>query len=453
MDANSAAKLISATADIALVLDGNGIIEDISWGPGTSYPSDLKDWIGKPWSETVTVESRKKIDEMFSSSASNEVSEYRQINHPLPDRKDLPIKYLLHKLGNQNKFVAIGHDQSAIAKLQQRLIETQQSVEREYSRLRLAETRYRLLFQIVREPVLIVEGGSHKIREANPVALELLGADEKKIIGRSVLSRFDSSSRSTLEAIFDETTGGGFPTETTATLADGETIVDVNVSSFRQGNGNFLLVRLLSRQSKRAEHSNDSNLSLLIDKLPDAFVVTDADYNIISANTAFLDIVQLANFEQVRGQPIQRWLGRTEIDYRLLLNSLTERDTVRSFDTAVRGDLGSVEDVEASVVKAKSAGETVLGFSFRTIPSHSINEFATAEAGLEKSVEKLSELVGKVPLKEIVRETTDMIERLCIEAALNLTEDNRASAADILGVSRQSLYVKLRRFGMQENVN
>jgi len=43
-----------------------------------------------------------------------------------------------------------------------------------------------------------------------------------------------------------------------------------------------------------------------------------------------------------------------------------------------------------------------------------------------------------------------MIEKLCIEAALEITGDNRASAADILGLSRQSLYAKLRRYGLGE---
>jgi DNA-binding NtrC family response regulator len=37
---------------------------------------------------------------------------------------------------------------------------------------------------------------------------------------------------------------------------------------------------------------------------------------------------------------------------------------------------------------------------------------------------------------------------MCIEAALDLTHNNRASAAEMLGLSRQSLYVKLRRFGI-----
>ena len=53
-------------------------------------------------------------------------------------------------------------------------------------------------------------------------------------------------------------------------------------------------------------------------------------------------------------------------------------------------------------------------------------------------------------MQEIVSETADLIEKLCIEAALRLTRDNRASAAEMLGLSRQSLYVKLRRYGIGE---
>jgi DNA-binding NtrC family response regulator len=63
-------------------------------------------------------------------------------------------------------------------------------------------------------------------------------------------------------------------------------------------------------------------------------------------------------------------------------------------------------------------------------------------------VEQLTELIGRVALKDLVREATEVIERLSIEAALELTGDNRASAAEMLGLSRQSLYVKLRRYGI-----
>ncbi|MEL7414648.1 MAG: helix-turn-helix domain-containing protein, partial [Pseudomonadota bacterium] len=65
-----------------------------------------------------------------------------------------------------------------------------------------------------------------------------------------------------------------------------------------------------------------------------------------------------------------------------------------------------------------------------------------------ESVEHVMELVGSAPLKELVRATTDVVEKMCIETALQLTGNNRASAAEMLGLSRQSLYVKLRKFGL-----
>jgi DNA-binding NtrC family response regulator len=71
-----------------------------------------------------------------------------------------------------------------------------------------------------------------------------------------------------------------------------------------------------------------------------------------------------------------------------------------------------------------------------------------AGAEYPRSVEQLTELIGRKTLKEIVRESTELIERMCIEAALTHTSDNRASAAEILGLSRQSLYSKLHRFGL-----
>ncbi len=58
--------------------------------------------------------------------------------------------------------------------------------------------------------------------------------------------------------------------------------------------------------------------------------------------------------------------------------------------------------------------------------------------------------MGRVPLKEIVRESTEFIEKLCIESALEITADNRASAAEMLGLSRQGLYSKLKRFGLDD---
>jgi DNA-binding NtrC family response regulator len=64
---------------------------------------------------------------------------------------------------------------------------------------------------------------------------------------------------------------------------------------------------------------------------------------------------------------------------------------------------------------------------------------------LTRAVEQLTGLVGRVSLPELLRDTVELVERHFIEAALELTHDNRTAAAEVLGLSRQSLYLKLRR--------
>jgi DNA-binding NtrC family response regulator len=60
----------------------------------------------------------------------------------------------------------------------------------------------------------------------------------------------------------------------------------------------------------------------------------------------------------------------------------------------------------------------------------------------------ITEQIGKTPLRKLVDETTSVVERHHIKAALDLTNGNRTAAAEILGLSRQSLYAKLNRYGL-----
>ena len=66
----------------------------------------------------------------------------------------------------------------------------------------------------------------------------------------------------------------------------------------------------------------------------------------------------------------------------------------------------------------------------------------------DEGMREIVELVGSAPLKEIVAQTADVVEKMCIETAVELTRNNRVAAAEMLGLSRQSLYVKLRKYGI-----
>ena len=136
----------------------------------------------------------------------------------------------------------------------------------------------------------------------------------------------------------------------------------------------------------------------------------------------------------------------------MLLSNVREHGLVRRFPTVLRGELGSAEDVEITAVAVPGDAGTLYGLVLRRSVRTSSDE--TPITGFPaQSAEQLTDLIGHMPLKEVVRETTDVVERLCIEAALKLTGDNRASAAQMLGVSRQSLYAKMHRFGLGDLTN
>ena len=134
----------------------------------------------------------------------------------------------------------------------------------------------------------------------------------------------------------------------------------------------------------------------------------------------------------------------------MLISSLKNYGVVRNFATVMRDRFGAESEVEVSAVTAPCETHVHYGFSVRSI-ARRLSEGSRLNEELPSSVDQITGLVGHMPLKEIVRESTDLIEKLCIETALNIADDNRASAAEILGLSRQGLYSKLKRFGIDES--
>ena len=208
------------------------------------------------------------------------------------------------------------------------------------------------------------------------------------------------------------------------------------------------LVRLIpAERSEPIVVDSSHRMLAAINLLPDGLVVTDRDLNILTENSAFLDLVHLPTPEQANGEILTRFLGRPGVDRNILLENLVKYGVVRNFPTVLQTQFGELEDVEVCAVSVAEGEESFYGFSIRRV---SRREMERGQQPLElvRSPADMSELVGRVSLKEIVRDTTDFVERLCIEAALDLTGNNRASAAEILGVSRQSLYSKLHRLGI-----
>lgn len=198
VDAASAARLIAATNDLALVVDRDGTIEDVAVGSRDLEPEECERWLGRRWVDTVTVESREKIEALMRNAASDETRIWRQVNHPLPSGPDLPILYSAVDIGRSGRIVAVGRDLRGVAALQRRLVDAQAAMEREYAHLRSAETRYRLLFQIASEAVVVVDAATRRVTEANPAAVELV-ASGRPLTGRPLAQLFAAESAGALE--------------------------------------------------------------------------------------------------------------------------------------------------------------------------------------------------------------------------------------------------------------
>lgn len=449
LDALSAAEVLAATSDLALVLDPQGVIVDLACSLDDLPAEWLAKWPGRSWIDTVTVESRPKVEALLAEALRGSTPRWRHLNHPAPRGSDLPISYLVQKAGSAGNLLAVGRDLRAMAALQQRLVAAQQSLERDYARMRSVETRYRLLFQVSAEPVLIVEAASGKIVEANPATAQLLAEPAKRIVGRSLYDSFEPAAAQEIRALLAAVQTTGRPDNAKVRLQQRRELL-VHAALFRQEALSFFLIRLLPIDGEPggvAVATVKARLLEAVQSAPDAFVVTDPEGRILTANAAFLDLAQLATEEQARGESLERWLGRPGVDLNVLIANLRQHGSVRLFLTTLRGEYGATAEIEASAVAVPSEEQPCFGFTIRSIGRRLPAEPRTGRE-LPRSMEQLAELVGRVPLKDLVRDTTDVIERMCIEAALELTGDNRASAAEILGLSRQSLYVKLHRYGL-----
>jgi len=439
--------MADSDTDVALVVDRSGVIRDVVIGSEDLSKAGLGAWVGVPWADTVTSDSRHKVEELMREAALKMPTRWREVNHIAPGGGPVPVRYSALQVREDGRVVAFGRDLRALASLQQQLVDAQMSSERDYARLRQTELRYRLLFQIASEAIIIADATTARITEVNPAALALIGEPSKKIAAQTLLELIDPADGPALQDLLATVRSTGAGESIPVRLAGLDRKFIFSASFFRQGSSAFILARLSPVETQAPEGAQKANASLakIMEGLPDGFVVTDLDARILTANTAFLDFAQLSNQGQARGQPLENWLGRSGVDINVLTANLREHSSVRNFSTIVRGAYGSLEEVEVSAV-AVLGGELPC-FAFGLRPSATRNTAKLRPANLARS-EQLTELVGRVSLKVLVRESRDLIEKLCIEAALELTGDNRASAAEMLGLSRQSLYVKLRRYGL-----
>ena len=443
------AELLREIADFCLLLSPDGSIADVSVHTDDLGTALTSDWVGRVWLDTVTTDSRVRAEALLNEALAQhgEVA-MGDASHALPDGTEMLVRYRAVQPLDAEHIMLVGEDMRSEANLRQQLMNAQQALELDYWRLRQIETRYRRLFDMVSDAILVVDGESMRITEANARAAQLLAPEQDSVAGRPFPLGLGRKAERSLNASLEEARVSGRAMVKGVASEDGEHQLDISVSYLKQGDESRFLLRVTESGGSHMPGPGTPAEALLQESLPvapDAILITDPDGRIVTANQKFLELAQVISEDQVAGQLADRWLGRSGVDLSVLLTNLRRNDSVKLFGTTLHGDQGSIADVEVSAASLSSSSGQCLAFFIRDVGRRVAVEHPTA-AKLPRSIEQITKRVGRVPLKDLVRESTDVIEALCIEAALELTHDNRASAAELLGLSRQSLYAKLRRY-------
>jgi len=440
-------ELIASSADLALVVDRDGLVLDLWVGSAFEKQPGWQGLVGQPWAETVLKDSAQKARELVSSAFDGTESRSREVNQSIEGIGVVPLQASAVQIDDE-KVVITARDIRPVADMQQRLVSAQQAMDLEYRRLRRAGTAYRVLFRVCSDAVLVVRDSDHQIVEVNPAAATLLGAPVEALRGKSLEDVFADESRDDLFTLLGAVEAGASSEVDLRPSGRAELSVTATASRFRQSGSLLMLFRFWRSDGQQRPDvaARRTRMMKALEVLPDGFVITDDELHVLNANPAFCEMVQRSTEKTVVGFHLGRWLGRPGVDLKIITASMKEHGMIRDFSTVVRGEYGQSQEALVTAVEALDGEVPCYGFTIRSVETRMIEPEGSSI--LPKSADRLRSLVGRVSLKDIVQESTDLIEKLCIEAALDVSGNNRAAAAALLGLSRQSLYSKLRRYGL-----
>ncbi len=368
--------LVQVASDIALVLNANGVIQDVLLG-GTDVEALRMvsgDWVGRSLEETVTTDTRKKVEELLDDVSANGVSRLRHLSHPSPVGPDIPFAYTIVRLGKQGPLLAVGRDLRTVMAMQQRFTTTQQEMERNYWKMRQAESRYRLLFQIATDAVLVIDPATLLITDANHAAARLFGMTTEALAGKSPTVGIAPEFASSVERILSAALTAGHAAEVKVRLALGGRTARVSATPYNSHGPTVLLLRASLAADQLAAPGAQSTLAALVERTQDAIVVTDEKGNVVMANPAFTRMLDAEEEIQVIGCPLSGWLGTIERTVPLTISALVQNGVVPMVVARLRTEKGSVIRVELSATLLPADEDASFGFILRAKNVYSMDE-------------------------------------------------------------------------------
>ncbi len=447
--------IVASAADAALVLSPDYKVVSVMVNPNTSGLAQLDKWYGKDFLDGLNVESVPKFKdrvEVLRKGGEHRIS--LELNHNMPDGDEMPMQYSMFRIGTDGSTLLLGRDLRPIAQLQQQLIESQTVLERDYEIQREIETRLRVVMESSSDAIVFASLVTGRIISVNQGACDLLGQKRDALMSAGFAEQFAGARSETIERL-TQAGSEGVSQPVDLTVKRNDMTVTAMPVVFRAAGERMLMMRLgLPEESRQVRDSHTDILQGMFQNSADGIVFVDDQGVIQTANDAFLGLCDATDLPRVVGRSLADFLERGTLDLRLLVDNASRTGRLRQFSTRLKSELDSTVPVEISATSVGPAGGNILALTIRDT-NRGDSQRQSDKSTSDKHARNVSELVGSAPLKEIVSETTDVIEKMCIETAVEMTRNNRVAAAEMLGLSRQSLYVKLRKFGLlnDENAN
>jgi transcriptional regulator PpsR len=188
-------EVLASTADICLLVSPTLRIVSVMVNPAHRSFGQLTDWEGMPLPEILTDESRRKLEVRIADLAGGRKGVVAELNHGTQQLWDFPVRYAMHRIGQDGSILMLGRDLRPLAEVQQQLVAAQLALERDYEAQRELDTRYRVLMEMTRDPVMLVSISTGRIADLNPAAALLLGGTRGDLVGAAVAQEFDGRRR------------------------------------------------------------------------------------------------------------------------------------------------------------------------------------------------------------------------------------------------------------------
>ena len=453
IDPDYLGNIFASTSDLAFLVTAEGTIMSTLVDEGARHHKLIAHWGGKQIRQFLTSESVPKFDQALSAILNGvPVTRRIELNHSDGTDWQLPVRYTFHAVGPGDSVLMLGHDLRFEAETQEQLILAQIALEQGFEDKRRLDAWYRVVLSSTTEPFLFVSALDGRIQDLNSAAAAFLGKSRDELLGAVLTQIFsDVEGSAIIEALSSLAQSDGEGMLAVKTLK-GARMVDLEPTLFRTAGERMIFCRIVTSENVADQGERlTADLSSLFDQGPEAIVFTSVDGIVREMNDAFLELAGVPGLSDAKHKSLGAFLHRGHIDLSVILKHVRQTGRLRMYSTRLKNELGKTSLVNMSATLLGEGDRQIIGFVMRDAERADVIHRGTQPANQSAAPnQNVAELVGTATLREIVSEANEVIEKMCIETAVELTDHNRAAAAEMLGMSRQSLYVKLRKYGLQD---